>query len=78
MNSKKQTTLSGILLTPLTVGNCAFIRHNGNTMRTSRVVSISEVNARQIRFETMNTRYVLLAPAMEQSEPVMEYAGAAA
>jgi len=78
MNFKKQTTLSGVLLTPLTVGNCAFIRHNGTTMRTSRVVSINEVNARQIRFETLNTRYVLLAPAEEQSEPVMMYAGAAA
>ena len=41
MEDKKKTTLSGTLMRPLTVGECAFIRHASQTMRTSTVLKIS-------------------------------------
>ena len=66
MNWKKTTTLSGMLMRPLTVGECAFIRYQGRTMRTSRVVAIKSVGAGEICFETMNTHYRLLPESVPE------------
>lgn len=78
MNEKKTTTLSGILLGTLTLGKSACILHNGGTIRTSTVVDITDVSAGRISFETLNTRYTLLAPAMEQTALQTAYASVAA
>ena len=78
MNETKTTTLSGILLGTLTLGKSGRILCNGGTIRTSTVVSITEVSAGRISFETLNTHYTLLAPAIAHAEPSPAYARAAA
>lgn len=78
MNEKKTTTLSGILLGTLTLGKSGRILCNGVTIRTSTVVGITEVSAWRVSFETLNTRYTLLAPAVEQTAPQTAYASVAA
>ena len=78
MNWKKTTRLFGNLLQPLTVGECAMIRTNGQTMRTSRVVSITSVGPDMVSFETMNTNYTLLNPAVAQVNMTPSWIGAAA
>lgn len=78
MNEKKTTILTGTLLMPLSVGSCAIFQHNGQTVRTSRVVAITDVSSNSISFETMNTNYKLLAPAVEQVISVPVPMGAAA
>lgn len=60
MNTKKTTVLTGILMTPLLEGGCAFIFTQGRVIRTSRVVAIHRRDADAVRFETMNTNYTLL------------------
>lgn len=44
---------------PLVLGNCAFLRANGTTYRTSAVVAIHEQSADMIHFETLNSDYYL-------------------
>lgn len=78
MNMKKSTTLDGMLLRPLAVGERAFIRHNGHTLCTSTVVAITSVGLDSICFETQNTNYTLRSPAPAQavSVPMPAYAAA--
>lgn len=57
---KKSTTLSGTLMYPLMIGGRAVIYHNGQYIRTSRIVAIHDLTADQVRFETLNTKYTLL------------------
>lgn len=57
---KKCTTLSGTLLCPLSVGNCALILHDGKVMRTSRIVAIQSLSPSEVCFETLNTHYTLV------------------
>ncbi|WP_313529276.1 hypothetical protein [Anaerotignum sp.] len=58
MNEKKKTIhLQGKVLTPLVIGNCAYIFHSSQVIRTSRIVSIGEVNDHYSCFETMNSYY---------------------
>ena len=75
---KKATTLYGNLIQPLRVGDCALIRTNGKTMRTSKVVSITALSPDQISFETMNTSYTLLNPVVAQVNVIPSLMGAAA
>ncbi len=61
---KKLVYLQGTLLIPLAVGCCALISHNGQVIRTSRIVAIHEMNCRRASFETLNSHYcVEFAPA---------------
>jgi len=60
MKAKKTTTLNGTLMYPLEVGRCALIFHNGQFIRTSRVVEIHHAAREEVWFETMNTIYRLL------------------
>jgi len=64
MNGKKKFIyLQGTLLTPLTVGNCAYISHSGQVIRTSRIVAIRETGGQRVSFETLNSFYcVELSP----------------
>lgn len=50
MTGKRSTTLSGFLLSPLAVGRCALISHQGTLIRTSRVVAIHSMKHSEIRF----------------------------
>ena len=78
MNGKKTTILTGTLLAPLSIGNRAIFLHNGQTVRTSTVVAIKAVTPNGVSFETMNTNYMLLMPAMEQAASATLAMGAAA
>lgn len=60
MMKKKSNLLSGTLMYPLTVGGCALIYHQGQFIRTSRIVAIHERTAQKVRFETLNSHYILL------------------
>ncbi len=63
---KGYKTLSGTLMSPLRIGNCAYIRHEAGYTRTSRVIAIKSVSREEILFETQNTNYRLVP------EPVSE------
>lgn len=61
---KKRIILDGNLLSPLTVGQTALIHVRSQVFRTSLVVAILEISADRIRFETLNTHYLLkISPA---------------
>ena len=53
----------GTLMYPLEVGSRALIFEEGRYLHTSTVIAIHGVTPRQIRFETMNSHYCLLAPS---------------
>ena len=53
----------GTLMYPLEVGSRAFIFEEGRYLHTSTVIAIHGVTPQQIRFETMNSHYCLLAPS---------------
>lgn len=60
---KKMIYVQGTLLTPPVVGNCAYISHGGQVIRTSRIVAVGEISNRRVSFETLNSHYcVELAP----------------
>lgn len=46
-------------ITPIVVGERAWIRKPDGVMRTTPVVDANRVSATQLRFETRNTRYIL-------------------
>lgn len=56
---KKRIILDGSLLCPLAVGQSALIHAGAQVFRTSTVVAILEVSADRLRFETLNTHYLL-------------------
>ncbi len=60
MKIKESKTVCGTLMSPLCIGNCAYIRHEVGYTRTSTVVAIQSVSPGDIRFETRNTHYRLL------------------
>lgn len=60
MKRKNIKMISGILLAPLMIGGRALIYHAGGFLRTSTIVAIHSSGNHHIRFETMNTSYVLL------------------
>ena len=53
----------GTLMYPLEVGSRALIFEEGRYLHTSTVIAIHGVTPQQIRFETMNSHYCLLAPS---------------
>jgi len=67
MEGKKFTTLSGVLMFPLCIGNRALILHERGYTHTSKVVAIHSVQLGDIRFETENTHYRLLLDPMSQA-----------
>lgn len=67
MTEKKQTSLSGVLMYPLSIGTCAWILYGGQYIRTSPVVAVHSVGAQEIRFETRNTLYRLLPKSTPQA-----------
>lgn len=69
---KKCIYLQGALLAPLAVGCCAWISHNGNTIRTSHIVAIREISDHRASFETLNSYYcVEFAPVpVDTANPV--------
>lgn len=64
--AKKQTTLHGQVILPLRVGTSAHISYNGESIRTSMVVTILEISELQIVFETHNTVYCVIMDATRQ------------
>lgn len=60
---KKSIVMHGTLLCPLVLGNCAFLRANGTTYRTSAVVAIHEQSADMIHLRrsipTTTSRWTL-------------------
>lgn len=66
MNHQKETVcIAGSLLLPITIGEPALIReHDGSYRRTSSVVSMDKLSDTELKFETLNTHYLLhLAPS---------------
>ena len=60
---KKIRIVHGTLMYPLEVGSRALIFEEGRYLHTSTVIAIHGVTPQQIRFETMNSHYCLLAPS---------------
>ena len=75
---KKVIYLQGRLLTPLIVGNCAYISHSGQVIRTSRIVAIREVSGRHISFETLNSVYCVEPAPVSASITMPAYSQCAA
>lgn len=68
---KKEITIKGTALKPITVGNVAFIEESsGATRRTSVVIRIERKTRSEIKFETKNTVYTLLS---EKKEPIAAF-----
>ncbi len=78
MNGKKIRIIFGMLAEPLSVGECAMIRQGTQTIRTSKVVSITLVSPQQVSFETWNESYTLVVPAAMQENPIPAVSGLAA
>ena len=55
--SKKSIVMHGMLLCPLVLGHCAFLRANGSDYRTSPVVAIHQQSGDLVHFETLNSNY---------------------
>ena len=53
--SKKSIVMQGMLLCPLVLGHCAFLRANGSDYRTSPVVAIHQQSGYLVHFETLNS-----------------------
>ena len=53
--SKKSIVMHGMLLCPLVLGHCAFLRANGSDYRTSPVVAIHQQSGDLV----LNTNYFL-------------------
>ena len=58
--TKKQITLYGRLISPLSIGYPAIFSSNGEIYRTSHVAVIHRMTAEEIHFETENTHYHLV------------------
>ena len=61
MTNKKEITITGSAVNPITVGEVALIAESdGSTRRTSVVVSVEKNSDTEVRFETKNSIYTLL------------------
>lgn len=56
---KKELTLCGKLMRPITIGKGALITAGGQIYHTSRVVALHEQDEDHVHFETLNTHYYL-------------------
>lgn len=60
---KKEITINGSEIRPITVGEVAHIAENdGSTRRTSVVVRVMTISDTEVRFETKNSIYTLHKP----------------
>lgn len=59
MNRKKSLEITGRLIYPLEIGAVAFISEGDGMRRTSTVLSMENVSQTEVRFETLNTLYLL-------------------
>lgn len=60
MTNKKEITITGSAVNPITVGEVALIAESdGSTRRTSVVVNVEEISDTEVRFETQNSIYTL-------------------
>ena len=60
MSTKKEITITGSAVNPITVGEVALIAESdGSTRRTSVVVNVEEISGTEVRFETQNSIYTL-------------------
>ena len=60
MSTKKEITITGSAVNPITVGEVALIAESdGSTRRTSVVVNVEEISDTEVRFETQNSIYTL-------------------
>lgn len=60
MTNKKEITITGSAVNPITVGEVALIAEcDGSTRRTSVVVNVEEISDTEVRFETQNSIYTL-------------------
>ena len=64
---KNQMKIQGSLLSPLLVGESAFIREEADTRRTSAVKAIYARSKSAVVFETQNTVYFLTFPKNTES-----------
>ena len=55
--AKRKIFLSGVLQTPIRIGERAWINTDGQTILTSVVTQIMEVSAYRVVFETCNSIY---------------------
>lgn len=56
---KKNHTLTGTIVFPLTVGARAFVHTDKGTLTTSVVAAIQHISPMTIGFETMNSHYLV-------------------
>lgn len=56
---KKEISMPGRLIRPITIGRAAVFRAGGRVYRTSDVVALHEMTAENVRFETHSTSYHL-------------------
>lgn len=60
MTNKKEITITGSAVNPITVGEVALIAESdGSTRRTSVVVNVEEISDTEVRFENQNSIYTL-------------------
>ena len=67
--SKKSIVMHGMLLCPLVLGHCAFLRANGSDYRTSPVVAIHQQSGDLVHFETLNQKNYLPRPPTPPAPP---------
>ena len=61
MNQQKKTVCTaGSMMLPIEIGKSAVIsEHDGGYRRTSTVLKMDKLSDNEIKFETLNTRYIL-------------------
>lgn len=68
MLTKKEITITGSAVSPITVGEAALIAESdGSTRRTTVVLSVEEISDTEVKFETQNTLYTL---CKQKSSPI--------
>ncbi len=68
MMNKRRVIIEGRPIAVIKVGLPAYIQQSNGVLRTSLVVGIGSLSPYKLRFETLNTRYVLnILPAAELS-----------
>lgn len=78
MKFKRSKILNGILMAPLMIGGRALIYHDGQFIHTSTIVAIHGSGDSFIRFETLNTNYILLVDPTPQMAAIPAELGMAA
>ena len=60
MTNKKEITITGSAVNPITVGEVALIAESdGSTRKTSVVINVEEISDTEVKFETQNSIYTL-------------------